>query len=94
MERVSFAACGETSDVKLMPTKRSGRPGRGRGSKAMPTRRLGAPAGAQRSGSGGERRRNGVSAFSPIGGNKRYAVCADEAGTLLYINGVLRGRSP
>ena len=67
-----------------------------------PVLRLGAPAGAQRSGSGGERtparrrafrsataakrrrlaRRwhSGASVFSPLGGNKRCATCADAAG--------------
>ena len=38
----------------------------------------GAPAGAQRSGSGGERRRSGTSEFSRVRGNERCVACVDE----------------
>ena len=44
------------------------------------SRPCGAPAGAQRSGSGGERRRSGMSESRPAGRREGYGACADEEG--------------
>ena len=41
---------------------------------------FGAPAGAQRSGSGGERTNSGMTELSPPGGSEGYGACEDDTG--------------